>query len=360
MLIMDLFKHSAEKFACQSACCIPTHAILVSMTDMKLQTDKKWHDHFNLKKICAHYRVSVWQCPQFLFLVMGCIIILAILFTYDIASKFTGPEYVTLIILAMTALLFLIGYLIIGAFDQVASSARSKSEFISIVSHQLRSPLSVIKWNLDVLKSDYVTVDREIAMEDTKKIAEYFETLNYQNERMIRAVNDLLEINRIDDKDIVLRPTSWSLGDLAKKMVERCEKFAAANNVKISFFAQDNLPLVFADEERMKRVIEHLLDNAIRYSIHGGEVVVSIEREDDKIICKITDTGAGISDEDQRRVFGKFFRSSDASRYKTEGSGIGLFVVKSLVEMSGGDVGFSSLLNKGSTFWFALPVKKSL
>lgn len=305
----------------------------------------------NLKKICSQYRVGLWQCPQFLFLIMGMVIITAILASYAVASQYQEPEIAALIVLILTAALFFVGYLIVKAFEQVALSSRSKSEFISIMSHQLRSPLSAIKWQLNLLLTGQTSQNEEIKG--------YMETIVEQNERMIRSVNDLLEVNRIEDKDVILRPSQWSLADLTHRITEDYKKYALAHNVNI-VFKSFNIPKIFADEERIKSVIEHLIDNAIRYSASSGTITIEIKsKNNDKALWEITDEGRGIPIEEQKNVFEKFFRSPNTARYQTEGSGVGLFITKSIIRLSGGEVGFKSEENKGSTFWFTLPVNKT-
>ncbi len=308
-------------------------------------------ESLNLKKTCAEYRVGLWQCPQFLFLVMGAIIILAIVVTYIIASRYQDPEVAALVVLILTAILFAIGNLIVRAFEQVALSSKSKSEFISIMSHQLRSPLSAVKWQVDFLLSD---AQRKTL--DSASVQKYLQTVYDQNERMIRSVNDLLEVNRIEDDDLVLRPSPFSILYATNKIAGEYENFAAASNVNIEVTASGLAPTLYADEERIKHVMEHLLDNAVRYSPKGGKVSISIAVEGGKLIWKITDRGAGIPPKDQKRIFEKFFRSDHALRYQTEGSGIGLFIAKSIIKKSGGEVGFTSSLGQGSMFWFSLPI----
>lgn len=313
----------------------------------------KWQNLFNLKKICSKYRVSIWQCPQFLFLTMGFIIIAAILITYEVTKTYQEPEIAALIVLAVSAVLFSIGQIIINSFERIAMSSLAKSEFVSIMSHQLRSPMSAIKWQLNMLLSENLKTNSP-----TEKFVGFLEGVYDQNERMIKCVSDLLEVNRIEDGDIILNPAFFSLSALTEKVVDEYKKEAIMANLNISSFFQPNLPLAYADQDRIKRVLEHLLDNSIRYSLSGGEVNISIERKDNNVIWKITDQGAGIPKEDQKRVFEKFFRSKNSARYKSSGSGIGLFIAKSIIKLSGGAINFASAESNGSTFWFSLPIKK--
>ncbi|MDP3934726.1 MAG: HAMP domain-containing sensor histidine kinase [Candidatus Giovannonibacteria bacterium] len=308
-------------------------------------------ESLNLKKTCAEYRVGLWQCPQFLFLVMGAIIILAILVTYIVASRYEEPEIAALAVLVLTAILFAIGNLIVRAFEQVALSSRSKSEFISIMSHQLRSPLSAVKWQVD-----FLLADAQKRTQDAASVQKYLQTVYDQNERMIRSVNDLLEVNRIEDDDLVLRPSVFSILETTNKIAGEYKSFAAASNVNIEVSVAGLAPTLYADEERIRHVMEHLLDNAIRYSPKGGKVSINISVEGGKLVWKITDQGAGIPPKDQKRIFEKFFRSDHALRYQTEGSGVGLFIAKSIIKKSGGEVGFASSLDQGSMFWFTLPI----
>ncbi len=309
-------------------------------------------DQFNLKKRCSEYRVGLWQCPQFLFMVMGVVIIVAIEATYAIAQQFADPEIAALVVLALAAFLFIMGHLVVGAFEQVAHSARSKSEFIGIMSHQLRTPLSAVKWQLDMLLSEKMHSNFSLSGETTK----YLEGIGDQNEHMIQMVNDLLDVNRIEDRDVVLRPSSFSLFTLSTQVVRHYEHFASANNVHIVVHDGVQLPNVWGDEERIKSVIQRFVDNAIKYSPQGGEVSINIKQNGSMVEWRITDQGVGIDPSDRVRLFEKFFRSTSSVRYQTKGSGVGLFIAKAMVILSGGAIGFQPHDHQGSTFWFSLPV----
>lgn len=318
-----------------------------------MEETENWYDQFNLKKICFKYKVSMWQCPQFLFLIMGFIIIVAILVTYELAKTYQESEIAALLVLAVSAVLFAIGQIIINSFERIAMSSLAKSEFVSIISHQLRSPMSVIKWNLNSLLGESST--EQLSAE---KFSGFLKEVHKQNERMIKSVNDLLEVNRIEDKDIILNPESFSISSLTEQIISEYKTEVLTTSPTISFLAQPDSVFVYADKIRIKRVLEHLLDNAVKYSLNGGEIKISIEVQGKNIVWKIVDQGAGIPQKDQKRVFGKFFRSKNVKRYQTSGSGVGLFIARSIVKISGGKMGFSSLENKGSTFWFLLPAKK--
>lgn len=307
-------------------------------------------ENLNIKKNCEKFRVGLLECPQFLFLLMGIIIVAEILITYILTQHFEEPEIAALVIIVISGALFVIGNIIVKAFERVAIASRAKSEFIGIMSHELRSPLSAIKWQIDVLLADKTT-----APTDPISTLRYLETIDQQNERMIRVVNDLLEVNRIEDSNMVLRPLFFSIDNLVKKVVAEYTQYASSNNIVISTKLQCGDAPVYADEERVKMVIEHLLDNAIRYSVHGGTVSVETLLREDEIYFQITDSGIGIIQEERKRIFEKFFRSPKIMRYQTGGAGVGLFISKSIINMLNGDIGFDSKFDEGSKFWFTLP-----
>ena len=307
-------------------------------------------DSLNIKKHCGQYNVSLWECPQFLFVLMGIIICSTIIAIYSIGQRFYNePEVVALISLVVAAVLFVIGHIIVSSFERIAEASRAKSEFISIMSHELRSPLSAIKWQIDVLLSD-----KSSTLSSSADATKYLETIDEQNERMIHAVNDLLDVNRIEDRDLVLRPSLFSLEGLTRRIMSENQKYVL-NNIPISIDVSDKDTTVFADEEKIKRVIDHLIDNAVRYNIDSKPINIVIESANNMFSWKVINEGVGIMPEERDQIFKKFFRSPNMTRYQTEGAGVGLFIAKAIIITSGGSIGFKSSKEDNTYFWFTLP-----
>ncbi len=307
-------------------------------------------DSLNIVKQCRRYGVGLWQCPHFLFLVMGAIIICSIMATYlTVQWFFAEPQLVALIVLVVTAILFVIGHIIISSFERVAEASLAKSEFVAIMSHQIRTPLSIIKWQLNLLE------EKGIKIEDSEA-QKFFIHLDEENQRMIHIVNDLLELNRIEDSTLFLNPSVFSLKEIVDEVVGRRRKEDLNTNVSFEIKVSENLPLVFADKIRARDVVSHIIDNAIRYSINGGKVTIMLQGMPKCVRCSVSDEGIGIAKEDQKRIFSKFFRAESVYKFQTQGLGLRLYLAKAIVEASGGKIGFTSQKGKGSTFWFILPI----
>ncbi len=300
---------------------------------------------------CRKYGIPISQCPQFLFLIMGLIIVSSSAITYALGARYIhDPEIVLLLVLSITAVLLVIAYLISRSFERLAQANRLKSEFVSIVSHQLRSPLSNMRWALDILMSGRMGKIGE-------KQLEYFSILRENSDRMRELVKDLLTVSRIETARLSFKKERFSLEELVKELISSFNSFSKASNTEISFQAEKDLPMVFSDRSKIKLVVENLIDNAIRYTKNKGKVEIKLKKKDGSLYFEIKDNGVGIPKEDQKYIFQKFFRSKNASRYQTDGSGLGLYIVKSILEKAEGKIGFRSQEGKGSTFWFTLPIK---
>jgi signal transduction histidine kinase len=311
----------------------------------------KIFEQLNIPKQCKKYGLSLWQCPSFLFLIMGIIIGLVSILSYAIGTRYIEePRIVALIILIVAAILLTLATLITNSFEKLAEANRMKSEFISIVSHQLRAPLSNLAWTLELLMSGrFGKIEPEQV--------EYFKILKENSDRMRDLVRDLLIVSKIESAKLFLKKEEFSLEELTKEIIKEFEPFAKASNCQVEFFPEENLPKILGDRYQIRQVIENLLDNAIRYTKGEGKVKIRIMKEKKFIHFEIEDNGVGIPKEDQKFIFQKFFRASNVLRYKTQGTGLGLYISKAIIERSGGKIGFKSQEGVGTTFWFKLPIK---
>jgi len=226
-----------------------------------------------------------------------------------------------------------------------------KSEFISIVSHQLRAPLSNLRWTIDLLMSG------RIAQVSEKQII-YLGMLKENSQRMEGLVSDLLTVSRLEADDFSFNPKKASLVELTKKLISRFGPFARASNIEIKLIVKEDLPEIFFDPLQIEQVISNLLDNATHYIKGKGLVEIRLERKGELVYFEIKDNGIGIPKADQKYIFQKFFRSENALKNQAQGSGLGLYIAKAIIKKSRGKIDFVSEEGRGSTFWFTLPRRK--
>lgn len=294
--------------------------------------------------------MSVWQTPSFLFIVMGFVIIVAMTATYYVSSFYNDPAVLVVAESLVVAILFVIGNSVIRGVEQIARLNRMKTEFVAIASHQLRTPLSAIRWEVELLLSKF----NEGLDEKQLKSIEAIGTLG---ERMTRLVNDLLDVARIDQGKLFLRREKIDLAQLVQEIIDNFSSLASAKNIHISFKYPENLPLIIGDSGKIKLIVENLFSNSIKYTVDNGNIGITLKRRDGFAVFSIKDNGVGIPQDQQDQIFKKFFRSNNVIKYQTEGTGLGLYIAKNIVEQSGGKIWFESKENTGTIFNFSLPVK---
>ncbi len=306
-------------------------------------------DQLNFVKKCREYHLGLWQCPSFLFIVMGVMNIAAMLSTYMIARRYDNPEIVIISVSIISIIIFVVGSSIIKGVEQIAKASIMKSEFVSVVSHQLKSPLTGMRWSLELLRGGKIG-------ELNDKQSDYLKSTYENVSRMIRLVNDLLDVSRIENEGIKMIPQKISFGKTVEDVVNELEFFAKANNTQIKFKSEDSIPKVYVDPTRARMVVQNLIDNAIKYSSMKGDVEIELLKKGNFVCCRVHDSGVGIPEKEQKKVFNKFFRSNNVTKKQTVGTGLGLYIAKAIIESSGGKIGFTSEEGKGSVFWFTLPI----
>ena len=230
---------------------------------------------------------------------------------------------------------------------------RVKSEFVSIAAHQLRTPLTGVRWSYQTM----LDPDTGPLTRDQRRIAE---TGLGATMRMIGLVNDLLSVARIEEGRFGIRLRKQSIDSLIRDIAARHRTLAAQKGVKFSLEIPTDsvLPAIAFDEEKLTIVFDNLLDNALKYTEPGGTITLRVRPEEGRLRFEAVDTGIGIPKEQVHRVFTKFFRADNAIRFHTSGTGLGLYVARNIVEAHGGAMEVRSDEGKGSVLSFFLPVVK--
>lgn len=245
--------------------------------------------------------------------------------------------------------------------------ARAKTDFVALASHQLRTPLSIIKWYVDFLRSG----DAGPVTDEQKK---YLEQVYVSNERLIELVNALLDVSRIDVGTFSIEPEPT---DIEQKADAALKKFISTIEKRGIVIERhyDILPIINLDPRLTKIVFENLISNAVKYVPDNGVIKIDIKKTDSNVLIKISDNGCGIPREQQPQVFTKLFRADNVRRIESIGTGLGLYIVKAIIEKSGGKIWFQSpsleflsatdqknvksgsMEGSGTTFFITIPLK---
>ncbi len=229
---------------------------------------------------------------------------------------------------------------------------QKKREFISLITHQLRTPLSGLKWTFNMLlKGD---------LGDLKKDQKVFLMKSYEsNERMIGLVDNILGANQSIAAKNSYKFRELQILDLLENILYEIRPAAKSKNISIELENKDKkVPKVYADDQKMRSVLQNLIENAVKYTKSEGLIKIGVDEADGMVRVSIADNGIGIPKQEQNNIFSKFFRAENANGSEVGGSGLGLFIVKSIIEKHKGHIWFESAVDKGTTFYFTLPVSK--
>jgi signal transduction histidine kinase len=224
--------------------------------------------------------------------------------------------------------------------------AQMKSDFVSFATHQLRTPLSGIKWMLELAMQEADVPD---------SAGSYMKDALGASQRLIQLVNDLLDVSRLESGRMKATPQLVELVGLTRTVLDDLKLQFEEKDHRLTMETSGDLLEVFADPQLLRQVVLNLTSNAIKYSPSRGSISVRLTREQDLVRWQIKDTGIGIPKESQRHLFEKFYRADNVAALETDGTGLGLYLVRLIVEQIGGRVGCESEEGQGATFYFTLP-----
>ncbi|MCL4406208.1 MAG: ATP-binding protein [Patescibacteria group bacterium] len=228
---------------------------------------------------------------------------------------------------------------------------RAKTEFVSLASHQLRTPLSIINWYSEMLLGGDVG---KITLKEKTYLDEIYRT----NKRMIDLVNALLNVSKIDLGTFPIEPEAVDVAAISDSVIGELEPQMRERHIVVDK-KYGSMPKIEADPKIIRIIIQNLLSNAVKYSKEGGRITESIQKESGNLSITVADNGIGIPSGQQDKIFAKLFRADNAREVDPDGNGLGLYLIKSLVEQLGGRIWFESAENKGTTFFVILPFKRA-
>jgi PAS domain S-box-containing protein len=232
---------------------------------------------------------------------------------------------------------------------------RSKTEFVSLASHQLRTPLSTINWYTEMLiAGDAGEINQDQRM--------YLGEIYAGSQRMVSLVDDLLDISRFELGKFTIKLKKVNITALIYGVLEGQKKMISDKKIQFLSTVGNNIPTIEIDENLLRMVLENLTSNAVKYTMVGGKIELDVfyDKEQDNVKFKISDNGLGIPKSEQKNIFKKMFRAYNVKEADTEGTGLGLYIAKSIVDRFSGEIKMESEENKGTTFSVSLPIKAKI
>lgn len=241
------------------------------------------------------------------------------------------------------------GILVLYDITEIRKLEGLRQEFVANVSHELKTPLTSIKGFIETLSGG--------ALQDLERSRTFLKMMEEDADRLTRLIGDLLELSKIESKEIVLKLESVDLKDELEKVVVAFSPRLKDKKITVqNHLSANGLPRVLADRDQLKQVLVNLFDNAVKFSGEGGKIAFEADMIGNQIRVSVEDTGIGIPEKAIPRIFERFFRVDQARSRELGGTGLGLAIVKHIVEAHGGSVSCESELGQGSKFSFTLPI----
>jgi PAS domain S-box-containing protein len=227
---------------------------------------------------------------------------------------------------------------------------KAKTEFVSLASHQLKTPLSAIKWYVEMMLGGD-------AGKFTKEQKEFMKEIEYENLRMIELVNALLNVSRIELGTFAVDPKPTDVIEISNSIIKELTQQIKKKELNVKTEYAKDIPMINLDPKLIRIVFQNLISNAVKYTPEKGNILINISKDETNLKIKVQDTGYGIPKAQQDKIFSKLFRADNIRKFESDGTGLGLYIVKSIIDSSEGKVWFESEENKGTTFYIELPLK---
>jgi signal transduction histidine kinase len=239
---------------------------------------------------------------------------------------------------------------LIGGLSDITErkhAEQMKSDFVSFVTHQLRTPLSGVKWMLELAMD---------TLQDPEESRSFIQDARMSTDRLIGMVNDLLAISRLERGKLQLTFRNLDVAEITRTIIEELAPLSSEKGQSLSIEVADSMPPVYGDAQLLRQAILNLVSNAVKYTPAGGTIDIQIELNGDQLLWAVRDTGIGIPKADLPRLFEKFYRAGNVLAVETEGTGLGLYLVRLIIERFGGKVWCESVEGAGSKFSFVVPI----
>jgi signal transduction histidine kinase len=240
-------------------------------------------------------------------------------------------------------------YLVYNNVRREARLSRLKSDFVANVSHELKTPLALIRLFAETLELGRVPTE--------DKAKQYYRVINKESQRLTQLINNILDFSRIEAGGKEYRFALVDIGRIVHDVIEAYRFHIEQQGFALEVHVEPELPQVEGDEEALSQAVLNLLNNAVKYSRDDKHLRLEVRRDGQRVLVSVTDRGIGVGKDEQKKIFDKFYRGEDSLVHETKGSGLGLSLVKHILDAHGGSVEVESAPGRGSTFTLALPLK---